>query len=102
MQYALEGAIGVGGSGISWLRDSLGVLPSAAESEGLAASVPSTEGGLDLKRLRVLCNDPVHTVLQCLRVLWNGLVHAFPELPGGPLERHGPVDETIGSGWVPC
>ena len=45
VQYALEGAIGVGGSGISWLRDSLGVLSSAAGSEGLAASVPSTEGG---------------------------------------------------------
>ena len=45
VQYALEGAIGVGGSGISWLRDSLGVLSSAAESEALAASVPSTEGG---------------------------------------------------------
>ena len=44
MQYALEGAIGVGGAGVSWLRDNLNLIESAAESEGLAASVPSTEG----------------------------------------------------------
>ena len=32
------------GLGITWLRDSLALISSAAESEDLAASVPSTEG----------------------------------------------------------
>ena len=44
VQYALEGAIGVGGSGVSWLRDNLGLITCAEESEALAASVPSTAG----------------------------------------------------------
>ncbi|EFJ47782.1 hypothetical protein VOLCADRAFT_91722 [Volvox carteri f. nagariensis] len=42
--YALEGSVAVAGLGISWLRDNLGVIGSAAESEVLAASVPDTGG----------------------------------------------------------
>jgi glycerol kinase len=42
--YALEGAVLVSGAAIQWLRDGLGVLESAAESEALAHSVESTEG----------------------------------------------------------
>lgn len=42
--YALEGSIAIAGQGISWLRDALGCIDSAAESEGLAASVPDTGG----------------------------------------------------------
>ncbi len=42
--YALEGSIFSGGSVVQWLRDELGLLQSAAESEGLAASVPDTAG----------------------------------------------------------
>ncbi len=42
--YALEGAILVSGAAIQWLRDGLGVLGSAAESEALAQSVESTGG----------------------------------------------------------
>ncbi len=37
--YALEGAILSTGSAVQWLRDGLGVLESAAESETLAASL---------------------------------------------------------------
>ncbi len=37
--YALEGAIFATGSAVQWLRDGLGVLSSAAESEQLAASL---------------------------------------------------------------
>lgn len=44
VQYALEGAIAVGGAGVSWLRDNLGLIGSAAEVEQLAGSVDSTEG----------------------------------------------------------
>jgi len=42
--YALEGAILASGAAIQWLRDGLGVLVDAAESERLAASVESTGG----------------------------------------------------------
>jgi glycerol kinase len=42
--YALEGSMFVAGSLIQWLRDSLGVLASADESEALARSVPHSAG----------------------------------------------------------
>lgn len=40
--YALEGAIAVTGAGVQWLRDQLGIIRSAPESEALAASVEDT------------------------------------------------------------
>jgi glycerol kinase len=42
--YALEGAVFVAGAAIQWLRDGLGLLKKAAESERLAKSVDSTLG----------------------------------------------------------
>ena len=42
--YALEGAIFVAGAAIQWLRDALGIIGDAAESEALARSVDSTGG----------------------------------------------------------
>ena len=42
--YALEGAIFVAGSLIKWLRDNLGLLRSAAETEALARSVEDNGG----------------------------------------------------------
>jgi len=42
--YALEGSIAVTGSLVQWLRDNLGVISSASEIEGLAASVPDNGG----------------------------------------------------------
>ncbi len=42
--YALEGSIFVAGAAIQWLRDGLGVLQSAAESEAIAASLDSNHG----------------------------------------------------------
>ncbi len=42
--YALEGSVFIGGAVIQWLRDHLGLIDSAAESEALAASVPDTAG----------------------------------------------------------
>src|SRR5919108_88174 len=43
-QYALEGAVFVTGAALQWLRDGLGLLADAAESEALAASVESNGG----------------------------------------------------------
>lgn len=40
--YALEGSIFVTGAAVQWLRDELGILESAAESEQLAMSVDSS------------------------------------------------------------
>ena len=42
--YALEGAIFVTGAAVQWLRDGLGIIDNAAESDVLAASVESTGG----------------------------------------------------------
>ncbi|MFT4027582.1 MAG: glycerol kinase [Novosphingobium sp.] len=42
--YALEGSVFVAGSMIQWLRDSLGLIASAAETADLAASVPDSGG----------------------------------------------------------
>ncbi len=42
--YALEGSIAMAGATVQWLRDSLGLISSAAETEALAASVPDTGG----------------------------------------------------------
>jgi glycerol kinase len=42
--YALEGSIFVAGAAIKWLRDGLGVIAGAAETESLAARVPDSHG----------------------------------------------------------
>jgi len=43
-QFAIEGSVFVAGAAVQWLRDELGIIRTAAESEGIAASVPSTGG----------------------------------------------------------
>jgi glycerol kinase len=42
--FAAEGAVLVAGAAIQWLRDGLGLIASATETEGLARSVESTGG----------------------------------------------------------
>ncbi len=42
--YALEGSVFIAGAVIQWLRDQLGIIADAAESEALARSVPDTGG----------------------------------------------------------
>lgn len=44
VEYALEGSIFVAGAAVQWLRDELGLIRSAAESEVLAKSVPDANG----------------------------------------------------------
>ncbi len=43
LTYALEAAIFVTGAAVQWLRDGLGIIADAAESEALAASLQSNE-----------------------------------------------------------
>ena len=44
VEYALEGSIFVAGSAVQWLRDGLGLIETAAESEAAAREVADTEG----------------------------------------------------------
>jgi glycerol kinase len=43
-EYALEGSVFVGGAAVQWLRDGLGLVSSAAETEALARSVSDSAG----------------------------------------------------------
>jgi len=42
--YALEGSVFIAGAAIQWLRDGLGIIAHAKETEALARSVPDTAG----------------------------------------------------------
>ena len=42
--YALEGSVFIAGAAVQWLRDGLGIIASAAETEKLAASVSDNHG----------------------------------------------------------
>ncbi|MEY2717845.1 MAG: hypothetical protein RL539_877 [Pseudomonadota bacterium] len=44
MDYALEGSVFVAGAALQWLRDELGLINDAQESEAIAASVDDTGG----------------------------------------------------------
>jgi glycerol kinase len=43
-QFAIEGSIFVAGAAVQWLRDKLGIIKTAAESEVFARSVPDSGG----------------------------------------------------------
>jgi glycerol kinase len=44
LRYAIEGSAFVTGAAVQWLRDGLGIIRDAAETEALARSVPSGDG----------------------------------------------------------
>ncbi len=44
VNYALEGSVFMGGASIQWLRDEMGLIQNAAESEQLANEVEDTNG----------------------------------------------------------
>jgi glycerol kinase len=43
-QFAVEGAIFIAGAAVQWLRDKLGIIATAAETQGIAESVADTGG----------------------------------------------------------
>jgi glycerol kinase len=43
VDYALEAAVFITGAAVQWLRDGLGIIAEAAETEGLAASLESND-----------------------------------------------------------
>jgi len=42
--YALEGSVFIAGAAIQWMRDGLGIIKTASETEAIARSVPDTGG----------------------------------------------------------
>jgi glycerol kinase len=42
--YALEGSVFIAGAAVQWLRDGLGIVKTAAESEAMAASLGGNDG----------------------------------------------------------
>ncbi|HHT72369.1 MAG TPA: glycerol kinase GlpK [Firmicutes bacterium] len=44
VEYALEGSVFVAGAAVQWLRDELKIIEKSSETEGLALSVPTTNG----------------------------------------------------------
>ncbi|HWB43391.1 MAG TPA: glycerol kinase GlpK [Gemmatimonadales bacterium] len=42
--YALEGSVFIAGAAVQWLRDGLGIIATAPETDALARSVPDTGG----------------------------------------------------------
>ncbi|MBX6330777.1 MAG: glycerol kinase GlpK [Gemmatimonadaceae bacterium] len=42
--YAIEGAIFIAGAAVQWLRDGLGIIATAGETEDLARGITSTDG----------------------------------------------------------
>ena len=44
IDYAIEGSVFTGGSLIQWLRDQLGLISTASESESIAHATPSSDG----------------------------------------------------------
>jgi glycerol kinase len=44
INYALEGSVFIGGAAIQWLRDGIGILDHASESEKLATSLSDNDG----------------------------------------------------------
>ncbi|MBY5994169.1 glycerol kinase GlpK [Ferrimonas balearica] len=44
VEYALEGSVFMGGASVQWLRDELGLIRHASETQALAESVPDTAG----------------------------------------------------------
>ena len=65
--YVLEGSVFIGGAVVQWLRDGLGLVESAAETEELALSVPDT-GGVSLVPAFVGLGAP-HWDSQCRGLL---------------------------------
>ena len=44
LQYALEGSVFVAGAAVKWLRDEMGLIKNATETEDIALSVPHSNG----------------------------------------------------------
>ena len=101
--YMLEGSIAVTGALVQWLRDNLGLIEHAADSEALAASVPDSDGcvivpafsGLFAPRWRsdargVICGlTRFHTKAHIARAALDATAYATRELVEAMVSRRG-------------
>lgn len=106
--YALEGSVFVGGAVIQWLRDELGLIATAAESEKAALSVPDSAGvyivpafaGLgapywDMYARGTICgltrgsgkNHIIRACLEAIAYQTNDLITALKADTGLPINR---------------
>ena len=69
MTYALEGSVFIAGAMVQWLRDGLGIIDDAAEIEGLAREVESSDGVVAVPSLSGL--GAPHWDPQARGVLWG-------------------------------
>ena len=107
-QYALEGSVFIGGAAVQWLRDGLGIISSAAETEELAERVADSAGlyfvpafnGLgapywDSSASGMLCGitrgakkeHVVRAVLEGIAYRVNDVLHAMEAASGVNLSR---------------
>ena len=73
VDYALESSMFVTGAAVQWLRDGLGIIEAAAETEPLAASLASNDGVYFVPALTGL-GSPAHSAPAFFR-------HPQPSLP---------------------
>jgi glycerol kinase len=85
--YALEASIFVTGAAVQWLRDGLGIIGEAAETEALASSLESNDGVYFV---------PALTGLGSVRP-WNDR-RAHARLDAGALRTRGPGIDRLSDG----
>ena len=93
--YALEGSIFVAGAAVQWLRDGIGVIESAKETEALAAGLEDTGGTWDL--IQAMAADGIG--IESLRVdggmvTNNWLLQFLSDVIAVPVERPMVIETT--------
>ncbi len=116
--FALEGSVFVAGAAVQWLRDGLGLIRSAAEVEGLAATVPDSGGvvlvpaftGLGAPHWSAAARGAVFgltrgtTAAHLARAALEGIAHQVADVLAAMAADAGPVDiageaPAAASGW---
>jgi glycerol kinase len=116
--FALEGSVFVAGAAVQWLRDALGLIRSAADVEGLAATVPDSGGvflvpaftGLGAPHWSAAARGAVFgltrgtTAAHLARAALEGIAHQVADVLAAMAADAGPVEITgepaaAASGW---
>lgn len=105
--YAVEGSVFIAGAAIQWLRDGLGLIKAASESEALAKSVPDTGGvtfvpsftGLGAPHWEAEARGTIvgltrgSTKAHLVRAALEAMAHSSADLLGGVADDAGrPID----------
>ena len=68
VEYALEGSVFVSGAAIKWLRDELGIIQSAADTDGMARLVEDTAGVYVVPAFSVVLLEDMGQAIQNFKV----------------------------------